>query len=290
MEVRYPIGRSRPIWVKQEDVLVGQPVPAPSVAHPEWHPYCELNFVFAGRLRQYVGGESAERAPGSLMLLGSGTPHYAVRLSYPQRSVTVYFMPTVLLEMGPEGDGAHLLSRCSAPTRISDRIVRLPPAVRRRLAARFEEMIAEFSQPRSGSEVRLRSLLVEILVEVVRHEEEEGRKAVSGVLSRGWLHVGKAIQYIHHHFSEPVYIHDIAEAAGVSDVRLQEYFQATLAMSCIQYLCAYRLSRAAALLSEPGARVTEVAMSVGFETLSHFNASFRKHTGKSPTEYMQRQA
>ena len=38
----------------------------------------------------------------------------------------------------------------------------------------------------------------------------------------------------------------------------------------------------------PGARVTEVAMEVGFETLSHFNLSFRKFCECSPSEYIRR--
>jgi AraC-like DNA-binding protein len=57
-------------------------------------------------------------------------------------------------------------------------------------------------------------------------------------------------------------------------------------MICIQYLQAYRISHAASLLGLPGARVTEVAPSVGFETISHFNASFHRFKGMSPREYI----
>jgi AraC-like DNA-binding protein len=57
-------------------------------------------------------------------------------------------------------------------------------------------------------------------------------------------------------------------------------------MSCFQYLGAYRISHAASLLCLPGARVTEVAPAVGFETFSHFNAAFRRFQGMSPTEYI----
>ena len=61
-----------------------------------------------------------------------------------------------------------------------------------------------------------------------------------------------------------------------------------MGMSCMQYLRSYRISHACALLCLPGARVTEVAMEVGFETLSHFNLSFRRFCECSPTEYIQR--
>jgi AraC-like DNA-binding protein len=45
-----------------------------------------------------------------------------------------------------------------------------------------------------------------------------------------------------------------------------------------------------ALLALPDARITEVAHEVGFETLSHFNACFRKFAGMSPSEFVRRHA
>ena len=60
----------------------------------------------------------------------------------------------------------------------------------------------------------------------------------------------------------------------------------TFGMSCVQYLRAYRISHAASLLCLPGARVTEVAFAVGFETLGYFNRAFRHFQGMSPREYI----
>jgi AraC-like DNA-binding protein len=84
-----------------------------------------------------------------------------------------------------------------------------------------------------------------------------------------------------------LYIEQIAREAGMSADNLNALFHETFGMSCVQYLRAYRISHAASLLCLPGARVTEVAFSVGFETLSHFNTSFRRFQGVSPREYMQ---
>jgi AraC-like DNA-binding protein len=57
-------------------------------------------------------------------------------------------------------------------------------------------------------------------------------------------------------------------------------------MSCIQYLNEYRVSLAASMLSTSEIPITTVAFEVGFETLSHFNTTFRKVIGMSPTEYV----
>jgi AraC-like DNA-binding protein len=53
----------------------------------------------------------------------------------------------------------------------------------------------------------------------------------------------------------------------------------------VKYLQGYRIHRAAALMNEGKHNVTEAAMTVGFDSLSHFNVTFRAFMGVSPTHY-----
>jgi transcriptional regulator GlxA family with amidase domain len=69
---------------------------------------------------------------------------------------------------------------------------------------------------------------------------------------------------------------------------LNGLFRELLGMSCIQYLNEYRVSLAASMLSTSTVPVTTVAVNVGFETLSHFNTTFHRVIGMSPTEYIGR--
>jgi AraC family transcriptional regulator, arabinose operon regulatory protein len=284
-EVEHPINHLHPVTVRQDKVATGAAM-QPSVLHPERHPYCELNYNFAGRGLQFIGNEKMEREPGGLMLMGPGTPHYGVRTTYPQHTATIHFLPILLFEMGPERDGARMLARFTAPQKIVDRIVKLPVPIARKCGGLFQDMLVEFEGRRMGSEFRLRALLMEILVELMRWEESIGRTFQSELGPQNWLHVEKILRFIHERYAEPIYVKQIARAVGLSVCRLQAVFRDALGMSCVQYLRAYRISRAAALLCNPEARVTEVALDAGFETLSHFNTSFRELMGMSPTEYI----
>ena len=80
-------------------------------------------------------------------------------------------------------------------------------------------------------------------------------------------------------------LRDVARAAGQSESRLKGLFQEALGLSWVKYLQGYRIHRAAALLNESGYNVTEAALAVGFESLSHFNATFRGFMGVSPKHY-----
>jgi AraC-like DNA-binding protein len=100
--------------------------------------------------------------------------------------------------------------------------------------------------------------------------------------------VEKALKFLLEHFSEEIYARDLARVAGVSESRLKAIFQDVLGMPWSRYLQGYRIHRAAALLSEPGHNILEVALSVGFESLSHFNATFRSVMGVAPSVYAKR--
>jgi AraC-like DNA-binding protein len=285
-EVRHPIDVAHPLVVHYVNIKSGPPLPQPSVPFPEKHPYCEVSFHFQGKLTQFIGAEKVERSAGNLMLMGPGTPHYAMYLSYPQRSVAIHFLPMLLFEMGPAGDGARMLTRFTTPRKISERVILPPAKLKRELSWRFEQMAKEFEDRKIGSEFRLWALLMESLVDILRWEESSGFRVEGKTMTLNWTHVEDALRYIHDHYSEPLYLEEIAGAVRLSASRLKATFREALGMSCMHYVRALRISRAKALLCVPGAHIAETAYAVGFDSLGHFNASFRNLVGMSPTEYM----
>lgn len=285
-EVTHPLDHTHPIWVREKHIPTGQPVPSPAIPYPESHPYCEIHFNFQGSSTQYLGGENHRRRSGDLLLVPPGLPHYGVHLNYPQHNVAAYFLPSVVFEMGPVEDGARILRRFTEYQSIDRQIVTLPPKLRKEYETLFRELAAEFAQRQIGRELRLRSLLGDIFATLLRWEGTSEKENQGDSLN--WVQIQKSLHYLHEHFREPLYVSDVARAAGLSTERFQTLFRAALGMSCIQYLLSYRISHAAAALCQPGARVTEIALETGFETLSHFNTSFRRLMGRSPMEYAQR--
>ncbi|NBO05250.1 MAG: AraC family transcriptional regulator [Betaproteobacteria bacterium] len=237
---------------------------------------------------QFIGPERFTRKAGDLMILGPGIPHYGMAKSLPQRAITVFFLPTLLFELGPEADGRRVLSRFTSSTPASHRLIRPPATMARNMASYFEGMLVEFEKPKLGSELRFRALLGMALTELLRWEAKQRPlpQVTTGVYD--WALIERVLNFMQLHYKEQIYVQDIAKFAGLSQGRLQSTFRRAMGMSCMQYLRSYRITHACALLCLPGARVTEVAMEVGFETLSHFNLSFRKFCECSPSEYIRR--
>ena len=229
--------------------------------------------------------EKVQRGAGELLLLGPGLPHWGVINKFPFSYITIYFLPWVLIEMGPENDGVRILRRFTAQQPAAQRVVHLPPKHRADFRHRFEEIHNEFSQPGFGREVRLRTLLLDMLVRLVRWEQSLGRNIGDTQLEIDWQPILKILKYLRENYTEPIYAQNMARAVGLSESRLKYIFHKALGISWVKYLQGYRIHRAAALLNEGKHNVTEAAMAVGFDSLSHFNVTFRSFTGASPTNY-----
>ncbi len=281
-ETCHPLEERHPVWVRHDVVSVG-----PSIPHAERHPYCEVGLTCQGEGSFFVESEEARFRADDILLIGTGVPHWGTITRYPYSFITVYFLPSVLIELGPESDGPQVLRRFTAKQSLNERLVRPPAQLRRRLVPLFEDIVVEFDRKEFGREIRLRNLLTELLVALLRWEYQQGRASPSTEMGVDWGLVVRMLGYLRDHHAEPVYARKLAQAAGLSESRLKSLFHDALGMSWVSYLQGYRIHRAAALLNQPGSNVTEAAFTVGFESLSHFNAVFRAFMGMAPKQYAQ---
>jgi AraC-like DNA-binding protein len=279
-ERTHPLSEQCPIWVRHGTVDAGS-----TCAHPERHPYYELGTNFGGVVTQWVRKENTERLPGDLFFAGPGLPHYSTGKIYPLHFVTVFFLPSVLLGMGPITDGARILRRFTMKQNLATQLLRLPPKLRADSLESFREIVREFEGHAIGREMRLRSLLTQMIVEVIRWEQREGTSPANDEQANDWRTLERALAYLHERFREPVYAQALSQHAGVSESRLKQLFHDTLGMPWSRYLQFYRIQRALDHLGLPGRNVSETALAVGFESLSHFNSTFRTLMGMSPRAY-----
>ena len=275
-----PVSESSPIFLRHGTIMEGPPRP-----HPEWHPYCEISIRLEGSGYMLVEHEQAYSYPGDILLLGPGVPHWGRIERYPLRYITAYFLPWVPIEMGPQSDGIRVLRRFTARQNLADRLLRPPRPLLDQLTSRFQEVVAEFEGRQLGREIRVRSLLMELLVAVWRWEQSQGRNIGGEELEEDWRPLIKTLQFLRAHYSDPIYAREVARAAGLSESRLKQLFQQALGMSWVKFLQGYRIHRAAALLNESGYNVTEAALAVGFDSFAHFNKTFRAFMGVTPKDF-----
>jgi AraC-like DNA-binding protein len=97
--------------------------------------------------------------------------------------------------------------------------------------------------------------------------------------------VKKVVEVLSERLVEPPTLEELGRLVGCSHFYLSRTFSAEMGMTIPQYIRQLRLERAAELLKEGKHNVTEVAMEVGYSSLSHFSAAFHEKYGCCPGLY-----
>jgi AraC family transcriptional regulator len=96
----------------------------------------------------------------------------------------------------------------------------------------------------------------------------------------------RAIDYVEARLAEPVSLADLASATGLTRMHFAAQFRAATGLRPHEYLLRRRIERAQEMLGT-GMSVVDVALSVGFQTQSHFTSVFKRFVGQPPRAWRQ---
>ena len=93
-----------------------------------------------------------------------------------------------------------------------------------------------------------------------------------------------AKQYIDLNFAEDISLDNLAARAFMSKFYFSRYFKSMYGSTPHQYLTSVRMENARKQLRS-GKPITEVCISVGFNSFTSFTALFKKNTGVTPSTF-----
>jgi AraC-like DNA-binding protein len=99
----------------------------------------------------------------------------------------------------------------------------------------------------------------------------------------------RAIDYVDAHLAEAVSLADIAASTGLTRMHFAAQFKAATGMRPHEYVLRRRIERAQELLTAESMSVVDVALSVGFQSQSHFTSIFTRFVGLPPRTWRQSQ-
>lgn len=124
-------------------------------------------------------------------------------------------------------------------------------------------------------------LLLSLLMRIFRLEQ-----AMTGAQAdHDTQRIMEAAHWLGTSYAEPHRLGDLAAAVGISRFHFLRRFRELIGVSPHQYLIGLRLNAAAERLETDDQSVTEIALDVGFNDLSHFNQMFRRTFAVSPREW-----
>jgi AraC-like DNA-binding protein len=240
-----------------------QPDDAPFV---ELHDSFSLAYVRKGSFGCQARGRSFELVPGSILIGHPGDEYTCTH---------------------EHAGGDECLSFHLAPELVESvgyrpeiwRTVCVPPLPQLMVLAELGQAAADGSSEIGLDEVgvMLAARLVESLSGGQRRSGEaracDRRRAV------------EAARWIDANSHEPIDLESAATEFGLSPFHFLRLFAKVLGVTPHQYLVRSRLRRAARLLAEDTAPITELALDVGFGDLSNFVRTFHRAAGMSPRRF-----
>jgi AraC-like DNA-binding protein len=152
-----------------------------------------------------------------------------------------------------------------------------------RLSHLVDFAIAESRQRRSGSACVLLRLSEVLFIEVVRRYLDALPPGQTGWLAalRDPM-IGHALALLHGQPAAAWTLERLAKDVGVSRSALADRFTDVVGHPPMRYLAHWRMQLASRLLSSDHAKVSAVALDVGYESEAAFSRAFKKIVGTSP--------
>lgn len=139
----------------------------------------------------------------------------------------------------------------------------------------IRSIIMEFQNKQLLWQNACSSLFKQLLGEVVRTHQVGGDP--QGLMS-------KLLPYIDENIHRPISNQELGEVLGYNPNYLNRLIQRHTGLSLHQYVLQRRLTLATGLLVTTQQPVSEIAVSLGFHSASHFSNYFKKATGTTPAQ------
>ena len=100
-----------------------------------------------------------------------------------------------------------------------------------------------------------------------------------------WAVMNRVMEHVDHHYMDDLSLDDIAAQAGFSKYHFCRVFKQYTNNTFYHYLCHKRVVMAEKQLNVTGRSISEIALQVGFDSISSFNRVYKQIRGTTPSQY-----
>ena len=240
-----------------------------------WHNEWEILRVLDGTLEISLDDEQYSLGQGDILLIRGGVLHGGE----PENCVyeCLVFDASFLRRAAADGAARGGLEVDHGEHTFVNFIARADGEIHALFASLFDAM--RTAQP--YYELRVIGLLYELFFLLFSHGYIVKRTATAP--HRGVRTVLSVLEWIEAHYAEPITLSRLAAQTGLSEKYLCRLFKEYTAKTVMDYVNERRIERACVAMETVS--VTDAAFDCGFNHLSYFCKTFKKHKGMTPSQY-----
>jgi AraC-like DNA-binding protein len=123
-------------------------------------------------------------------------------------------------------------------------------------------------------------------LECLIEEKEEGFVCKFLADDSGKERIYQAREILLQHIGDPITIKELSRKVAMNECYLKKGFKEVFGTTIFDFYQQQRMEHAKYLLYEKSLSVTDVSALLGYSSISHFSAAFKKHTGLKPCELL----
>lgn len=147
----------------------------------------------------------------------------------------------------------------------------------------FLELNRVYGAKENGYELLLKADFLRLIALLLPYCTEDSTQ--TGLHSEHTAKLKAVLEYIDCHYTEDLSIAQLASRCYFSEYHFMRFFKKHIGMSCLDYIKALRLEKAAELLEQGELSILDVSLSAGFCNLSYFYREFKKKYGMTPKKF-----
>lgn len=254
-----------------------------------FHGEYELMYVEKGQGQCLIGDSIAEYSDRCLLFFGSELPHSMQNFAAPSGADEAGGVSGVIVQF--EKDFMHYsFSNYVQFLPIRNMLAQAGRGIVYRLADRSDlcEMIR--SLPRSEGFDQILSLLRLLHALSLLPQKELVASPNYNPLSADFKDkkIEKIIAFLNKRYTQRISLNEIASYTAMNPASFCRYFKENTGKTLKEYILDMRIGYACKLLAVDRLNISQISLECGFETITHFNRSFKRITGITPTEYKRR--
>ncbi|MCG7377035.1 AraC family transcriptional regulator [Paenibacillus sp. ACRSA] len=252
-----------------------------------WHDEMEFTMVTQGSAVFQIDMNTVEVQAGEAIFVNRGEIHVGyLKGSIPCVFSSIVFSPELLGSRTFDTIQEKFIHPLVHKTLVPPNHIKPSDAWGQEILLYLQRIFAEHATNSETCEMSTKAYLYLIFAQMFEHMRPA---TTNGILSTGSHdkveRLKSVLSYIHQHYPEALRLKELADEANMSEGHFCRFFKQMVQKSPVDYINYYRVQQACYLLENTDHKIVDIAMDVGFEHLSYFITTFKKHKSTTPSQY-----
>jgi AraC-like DNA-binding protein len=246
-----------------------------------WHNHMEILYLISGKAVIYVDNEAFEFSQGDFILINSNETHYTRSIEVPKFLVIQFKSSVINQNLDSYFEAKYFLTFIQKELKYTKHVKLNPDNT---LKGLLTEILEDFEEKYVGYELNIKANIYKIFVWLIKNNYIN-LPPVNDIDASTLSKISSILEYISTNYMNEIDITSMSRMVFMSYHHFCRTFKKATGRTFIEQLNFVRLREAEKLLLTGSKNISEIALQVGFPTVTYFTRLFKKEKGVTPLCY-----